>query len=45
VKRVVTATWELDAYGDLGNKQKIADAYGRLASAISALKAIYASPR
>ena len=45
VKRVVTATWELDAYGDLGNKQKIADAYGRLASAIAALKAVYADAR
>jgi len=45
VKRVVTATWELDAYGDLGNKQKIADAYGRLASAIAALKAVYAGSR
>lgn len=45
VKRAVTAAWELDAYGDLGNKQKITDAYGRLASAIAALKAIYAGTR
>jgi len=45
VKRAVTAAWELDAYGDLGNKQKIADAFGRLAAAITALKAAYAGPR
>jgi hypothetical protein len=45
VKRAVTAAWEIDAYGDLGNKQKITDAYERLASAISALKTIYAGSR
>ena len=43
VKRVVTAAWELDAYGDLGNKQKIAEAYQRLASAVTDLKAAYAT--
>lgn len=42
VKRIVTAAWELDAYGDLGNRRKIADAYQRLAAAITDLKAAYA---
>lgn len=43
VKRVVTAAWELDAYGDLGNRGKILDAYQRLASAVTDLKAAYGS--
>ena len=41
VKRVVTAAWELDAYGDLGNKEKITEAYQRLESAVTDLKAAY----
>lgn len=41
VKRIVTAAWELDAYGDLGNRKKIAEAYQRLAAAVTALKAAY----
>jgi hypothetical protein len=42
VKRIVTAAWELDAFGDLGNRQKISQAYQRLASAVADLKAAYA---
>ncbi len=42
VKRIVTSAWELDAYGDLGNRQKITDAYQRLAAAVGDLKAAYA---
>jgi heavy metal-binding protein len=45
VKRVVTAAWELDAYGDLGNKLKMSGAYLRLASAVADLKAAYAGSR
>ena len=41
VKRIVTAAWELDAYGDLGNRRKITEAYQRLAAAITDLKAAY----
>ncbi len=41
VKRVVTAAWELDAYGDLGDRAKISDAYKRLAAAVTDLKAAY----
>ena len=42
VKRVVTSAWELDAYGDLGDRKKITDAYQRLATAVGDLKAAYA---
>ena len=45
VMRVVTAAWELDAYGDLGNREKIVGAYQRLASAVTDLKAAYAGSR
>jgi hypothetical protein len=45
VKRVITSTWELDAYGDMGNKQKMSEAYARLASAVADLKAAYAPSR
>jgi hypothetical protein len=45
VKRVVTSAWELDAYGDMGNKQKMSEAYTRLASAVADLKAAYAPTR
>jgi hypothetical protein len=45
VKRIVTSAWELDAYGDMGNKQKMSGAYLRLASAVADLKAVYAGSR
>jgi hypothetical protein len=41
VKRVVTSAWELDAYGDLGDRKRITEAYQRLASAVGDLKAAY----
>jgi hypothetical protein len=41
IKHVVTSTWELDAYGDLGNKEKMSGAYDKLAAAIAELKAAY----
>jgi hypothetical protein len=41
VKRIVTAVWELDAYGDLGNKQKLTEAYARMSTALTDLKAAY----
>lgn len=43
--RVVTAAWELDAYGDLGNRLKIDEAYERLASALADVKTAYAGVR
>lgn len=45
VKRVITSSWELDAFGDMGNKQKMSEAYARLASAIADLKGAYAPAR
>lgn len=45
VKRVVMSAWELDAFGDMGNKQKMSEAYARLASAVADLKAAYAPSR
>jgi hypothetical protein len=41
VKRVVTSAWELDAYGDLGDRKRITEAYQRLAAAVGDLKAAY----
>jgi hypothetical protein len=41
VKRVVTSAWELDAYGDLGDRRRITEAYQRLAAAVGDLKAAY----
>ncbi len=41
VKRVVTAAWEIDGYGDLGNKAKLTEAYQRLSTAVTDLKAAY----
>jgi hypothetical protein len=41
VKRVVTSAWEIDGYGDLGNKTKIVEAYQRLSAAVADLKAAY----
>jgi len=41
VKRVVTSAWEIDGYGDLGNRTKIVEAYQRMATAVADLKAAY----
>jgi hypothetical protein len=43
VKRVVTSAWDLDAYGDLGDKQRMTEAYTKLAAAVAELKAVYGS--
>ncbi len=42
VKRIVTAAWDLDAYGDLGNREKIIEAYERMAAAVNDLKEAHA---
>ena len=41
VKRVVSSAWEIDGYGDLGNRAKIVEAYERLSAAVADLKAAY----
>ena len=45
VRRVVTSAWELDGYGDLGNRQKIGEAYDRMVKAVADLKEAYADVR
>jgi heavy metal-binding protein len=40
VKRLVVAAYELDRDGDLGDAQKITEAYGRFSAAISALSSL-----
>jgi hypothetical protein len=45
VRRLVLASWELDLYGDLGNREKITNAYNSFAAAVADIKASYASSR
>jgi hypothetical protein len=45
VRRLVIAAWDLDFYGDLGNKEKITEAFKSMASAFSDIKAAYGSSR
>ncbi len=45
VRRVVTSAWEIDGYGDLGNRTKIVEAYNRMATAVADLKAAYEGVR
>ncbi len=44
-RRVVTSAWEIDGYGDLGNRTKIVEAYNRMATAVADLKAAYEGAR
>lgn len=44
-RRVITAAWEIDAYGDLGNLPKILESYERMSSAVADLKGVYAPAR
>jgi hypothetical protein len=41
IRRIVMSAWDLDAFGDLGNKAKMDQAYQRLASAVSDLRGLY----
>ena len=45
VRRLVLASWELDLYGDLGNKEKITDAYNSFSAAFADIKAAYGASR
>jgi hypothetical protein len=45
VKGVVTSAWEIDGYGDVGNRTKIVEAYERLSKAVADLKAAYEGTR
>ena len=41
IRRLVLASWELDLYGDLGNKEKITGVYNLFAAAFADIKAAY----
>ncbi|MEQ1728314.1 MAG: heavy metal-binding domain-containing protein [Vicinamibacterales bacterium] len=45
VRRAVTSAWEIDGYGDLGNRTKLVEAYNRMATAVADLKAAYEGAR
>jgi len=45
VRRLVLAAWELDFYGDLGNKEKITEAHNNFAAAFADIKAAYGASR
>jgi hypothetical protein len=40
-KKFVVAAWELDYYGDLGNREKITDTFNKYAAAAADIKAAY----
>ncbi len=41
ITRLVQTAWLLDAFGDLGNRQQIADAYARFTSAVAEVEALF----
>ena len=43
VKRVVVAAWQLDQYGDLGDREKLTRAYNDFAAAIADITTAYAA--
>jgi hypothetical protein len=42
IRRTVLAAWELDMFGDMGNRERITEAYNHFAAAIAAVKSAYA---
>lgn len=42
IKKIVRAAWLLDAYGDLGNREKVEPAYQLFESAVAELRKVYA---
>ena len=40
-RQIVAGAWELDGYGDLGNRAKVAEAWGRMEKAVAELKAAF----
>jgi hypothetical protein len=43
IRRTVLAAWQLDMFGDMGNQEKITEAYNHFAAAIAAVKTAYAA--
>jgi hypothetical protein len=42
IRRTVLAAWQLDMFGDMGNQEKITEAFNHFAAAVAAVKAAYA---
>jgi hypothetical protein len=42
IRKTVLAAWQLDMYGDMGNQEKITEAFTHFAAAIAAVKTAYA---
>jgi hypothetical protein len=43
IRRTVLAAWQLDMYGDMGNQEKITEAFNYFAASIAAVKTAYAA--
>jgi hypothetical protein len=43
IRRTVLAAWQLDIFGDMGNQEKITEAFNHFAAAIAAVKTAYAA--
>ena len=43
VKRIVVSAWDIDAFGDLGDKQKLNEAFKVFSAAVADIKGVYAS--
>ena len=43
IRRTVLSAWQLDMYGDLGNQDKLTEAYNLFAAAVAAIKSAYAA--
>ena len=41
IKRLVRSAWLLDAFGDIGNKQQISDAYTQFAAAVKDVESVF----
>jgi hypothetical protein len=44
IQRLVRAAWMLDAFGDLGNKQQLSDAFTLFSSSVTEVATVFAQP-
>jgi hypothetical protein len=42
IRRLVLAAWQLDYFGDLGNKEKLGETYNLFAAAVAEIEGAYA---
>jgi hypothetical protein len=45
IRSLVIAAWELDKYGDFGNRDKVSEAYTHFSSAVAEIAAAYGTQR